>query len=477
MSAVINLRKNKFYNNYKNTIFSKNIIIFLTVISIWLSIDTSFVDLLYSDYKTIKKYIIVARVILPFIFFILLIIFFLHLNKINYKNFFIICSFLMFLFQTLGFLFSKNSILNISYAFNCLMFLSILTVFCEDKKILLKIFYLGLLILLSIFLIYGGYLFFWFYFKSTNLNLYGSWPASLEQLQFLSNTLPRSSGLARNSMIFLIISSILLLFIKNYKKKLSILIILFILFCTLIIYLTQSRIIIIFYILYFTLYFYSLFFLNNFKIKNKIYTLIIIFLIPLCCWSISIVYKNNLLNFFYTDEEIKNIIIKYGSDYEKPLRTIDKKTITSNRFNDWKKIINQNDNVLIGHGSMGDRYLINQTASNYFIYLYSSSGLIGLFCGIIIYLFALFLVLKHLIDSKLKITKKNKLNFITSAIISLFLLRGITETSFSNFGIDFLIFFSAIYIQLKVQNDNFFYKKNLNNFIDKITRFKKILGA
>ena len=456
---MMNLIKNKFYNNYKSIIFTKNIFIFLSVISIWLSIDTSFIDLLHSDYQTIKDYINAPRIILPFIFFILLIIFFLNFNKINCKNFFIISSFLMFFFQTLGFLFSDNSILNISYAFNSLMFLSILIIFHEDKKIILKIFYLGLLILLSVFLIYGGYLTFWFYFKTTNLNLYGSWPMSLEQLQFLSNTLPRSSGLARNSMIFLIISSILLLFLEDYKNKLFFFLVVFILFCSVIIYLTQSRIIIIFYILYFALYFYSLLFFNNFKKKQIIIFLFVIFFIPIFFWSISVLYKNNLLNFFYEPKEIEDIRIEYGTAHETPLRTIDPKTFTSNRFNDWKTIIKQNDNILIGHGSMGDRYLINQTASNYFIYLYSASGLIGLFFGIITYFFGLFLVLKHLIDSKLRVTKKNRLNFITTAIISFFLLRATTETSFSNFGIDFLIFFSAIYNQLDSKYNNFFKKK------------------
>ena len=41
-------------------------------------------------------------------------------------------------------------------------------------------------------------------------------------------------------------------------------------------------------------------------------------------------------------------------------------------------VIELNKNIFYGYGSMGDRFLIGQTASNGFIYVYSSSGIIGL---------------------------------------------------------------------------------------------------
>ena len=49
-------------------------------------------------------------------------------------------------------------------------------------------------------------------------------------------------------------------------------------------------------------------------------------------------------------------------------------------FEDWKQILYKIDgnNVIYGFGAQGDRYLINQSASNAFIYAYASSGIIGL---------------------------------------------------------------------------------------------------
>ena len=50
---------------------------------------------------------------------------------------------------------------------------------------------------------------------------------------------------------------------------------------------------------------------------------------------------------------------------------------TSGRFDDWQLIINKNKKKIYGNGVLGDRYLIKQSASNFSIYSYASSGLIG----------------------------------------------------------------------------------------------------
>ena len=57
--------------------------------------------------------------------------------------------------------------------------------------------------------------------------------------------------------------------------------------------------------------------------------------------------------------------------------------------------------MIIGNGVMGDRFLIDQTASNLLIYSYASSGLIGVILIIIIY-FSIFIHTINLIFKKKK---------------------------------------------------------------------------
>ena len=93
---------------------------------------------------------------------------------------------------------------------------------------------------------------------------------------------------------------------------------------------------------------------------------------------------------------------------------------------------------------MGDRFLIGQTASNGFIYVYSSSGIIGLILFMIIFVRSAYLSTTIIFKSKFKIEKKNFKYLISSSLIIFFLFRSIVETSFANFGIDFLLFFISM---------------------------------
>ena len=273
--------------------------------------------------------------------------------------------------------------------------------------------------------------------------MYGSWPHSLKTLEDLSNQVPKSSGLARSSMILLIFCSIWLL---SLKKKINIFInSVLILFCTLIIFLTQSRIVLIFYILYFI--FYIIFFVikNNIKFKKKIFIISVTLLLPILIWYCTVVFKNNYVFKRLGHDKIVEQQTQYSKLYDKPFRTIDPKSFTSNRFYDWNKIIKTNQKIFFGNGTMGDRYLINQTASNYFLYLYASAGIIGLIIGSIFYFFCIYLIIKYLLKNKFIVTKNETNNLICSAVMSFILLRCITETSIGIFGIDFLIFFICLY--------------------------------
>ena len=100
---------------------------------------------------------------------------------------------------------------------------------------------------------------------------------------------------------------------------------------------------------------------------------------------------------------------------------------------------------------MGDRYLIDQTASNALLYTYSSSGIIGVILYIIIFFRSFYLSFVNILNSRLDVNKDNYKYLTVSSIIIFFLVRSITETSFVIFGIDFLIFFiSFFYLESKM---------------------------
>lgn len=162
---------------------------------------------------------------------------------------------------------------------------------------------------------------------------------------------------------------------------------------------------------------------------------------PILIWISSMMSKEYLQKII---EKEPNSISYKDKTYEKIIRTVDPKTITSGRFRDWNNIVKSNNNKIIGNGVMGDRYLINQTASNLYLYNYASGGIISvLFFSLIIFR-AVFISCKLLLFEKYP-NRKNILS-ISSCLIILFLIcRSLVENSFAVFGIDFLIFFTSYF--------------------------------
>ena len=60
-----------------------------------------------------------------------------------------------------------------------------------------------------------------------------------------------------------------------------------------------------------------------------------------------------------------------------------------------RKFISKTKKTLYGNGVMGDRYLIDQTASNAIFYTYASSGYLGVFIFIIISLISFLFCYYH----------------------------------------------------------------------------------
>ena len=131
--------------------------------------------------------------------------------------------------------------------------------------------------------------------------------------------------------------------------------------------------------------------------------------------------------------------------YIELFRPMDKKSFSSQRTKDWKNIIEKNDNYFLGYGAMGDRHLINQSASSLYFYNYASGGLLVVFFFLVLILRSLYLCTTTIFKT-FKFPNKDNYLVISAAFIILFLIiRSIVESSFAVFGIDSLIFFSSYF--------------------------------
>ena len=377
-------------------------------------------------------------------FFILFFLLFLNLKeklKLYELNIFFYIFFFYNLIQIFSLFLSENDNLNIIYnvcSINVLLFLNL--IFYREKHEINKIFYFLISLLFIIFI--------WFYFESifnlifANQLFYGHYDG-------MSNLLPdfdppRSSGLGRMALIIFLFS-IIFFQINSLKEKilLSILIIPGI-------FLTQSRIIVFLYLIIF-IAFTSLnyFGFKNLKFKSFKKNLILLLIIPLL-FSISLSQLkesniNYLKNKFFEFVGKKELINDKVKQNYKLIRPTSPESFTSYRFEDWKFLIKSNKNYLLGNGTQADRYLINQSASNSLIYFYSSSGMVGVFLFILIYL--TLLKKTKIIIFNLKNSKpKNKNLIFSTMIITILSIRSLVESSFAVFGVDYIFFIISLYV-------------------------------
>lgn len=135
--------------------------------------------------------------------------------------------------------------------------------------------------------------------------------------------------------------------------------------------------------------------------------------------------------------------------------------LTSGRLEDWKKIIQKNDHIVFGNGLMGDRFLINQSASNILVYNYASGGIFSVAVFVLLILRSIFVSASLVFIYKIK-AKKGNILIMSSIFIQFYLvLRGVAESSFAVFGIDFLIFFTLYLFSEKYYLKASFLKNNL----------------
>ncbi len=115
-----------------------------------------------------------------------------------------------------------------------------------------------------------------------------------------------------------------------------------------------------------------------------------------------------------------------------------------------------------GHGAQADRYNVKysskaqeQSASNSLLYVITSGGAISLIFIFVIYIIFFINFLKFFIYPKNKLYNKSSI-FISSLLMNSFILfRGITESSFAVFSLDYMLFSVTSFI--------IFSKKDFNN--------------
>ena len=433
----------------------------------WLSVSTSFEDLSFLkknffifSIENILEIVNFFRFSLVYFCFLFLLLIFINLNykkKINFKEsliFYTLTSY--FIFQLPGLFLTENYIYNIHFIISAITF--ILTIILinhffneTEKKIFILISFLILLIVFMIAIVPK------IIDLSEGLRMYGGYDQKSKI--FAGKSSPRSSGLARTSLILFLFLG---LFYFQYLKKNSIFVILRIFFISTI-FLLQSRVI-------FALSLICLVFIfvyeNKFLVKNLIKFISLYLIIPLGIFLMIINFSEYTVakKAFLLDLQLNDHINPINKGLVKPdefseedkvpqLRLFKSVDFTSGRISDWLEIKSkfEKNNILLGYGSQGDRFLINQTASNGLIYSFSSAGIIGLFFFITFTLIILNNSIKSLIFN---FKKKPNYDYLLDMSIIVILIRSLVESSYAVFGLDFLILTTLILFKKS------YYKKN-----------------
>ena len=418
----------------------------------WFSISTSFYDIVYFVEKkntNLNTIINFLRQLLNLIIFpILIIIFLKKCRRINFKNELLFVSALLyFLSQIPGLLFTDNSFTNIIYIISALniLFIFVLTnIYFDEKKYV--IFFYVIILMLSLITLLNYKTFVHFVSSESSFTLYTFFNSSET---FLGKQSPRSTGSSRTLLLLMIIT--FLVFNKVLKKSNFLKMTIYFSISTFIL-LFQSRTTIVLLITFILMnYIYE----KNFSIRETLKYLITYILMPLIfLYSLlilkQVIHDKNILNSFF-EQSINKSISQVTDNFQRP---IDPETYSSGRFNDWKEILSKiNKSIVYGYGAQGDRFLINQTASNGIIYSISSSGILGTISFIFFSIFSIWIVSKKLFENY-----KSRISIVnySSIIVILILLRSLLESSYAVFSIDLIVIYTfANYL-------NKFYSKNNN---------------
>ena len=432
----------------KKKIYYKIIIILSFIIS-WASIGTNNSDLFIlttnaNEDVTLKSIINFFRITLNLSCFpMLCFLFFMNVSKYKENKISPYLPFLIplfcFLSQIPGLVYTSNSLWNFLYilsAINILIILNLMLLNFENEEIYLIIF--------LIFILLGAVLFNSFKNDFSDYLNHGElFYGNIDY--FFSNSGIRSSGVSRIGLILLITYSIFSIrFIKS--KILRIIPLVFFTSC---IFLYESRA---------TIGITFIFLFLNYLIREK-YTLISLFKYLLIYFVLPALFALSLISIKSLNvDNCKNTqcekdVQRFDQGMTPSFKFIQKQTRLFNinklgsgsngRVEDWKEIINKFDyknNLFFGYGAQGDRYLINQTASNGLVYTFASSGITGVTFFLILTLTSCMQLLKYFFFSR----KEELIGYFSFSIMIVFIIRSIVESSYSVFGIDLILFYMGL---------------------------------
>lgn len=443
--------KRFFLTKIKNNSLKIFLIFFLSLI--WLAIGTDF-NTFKSIFLNINFEVLVhtLRFSFPYFFFFIYLILYKRLNfltKNKYLNFILLGLLINFFIQSISLVVVGGN-LNYLHFFFLILFSFIILIDAYNLNYENEVLIITGIFILFYSAVYSVIAYHSFIFKSPQLNLYGNIHNIESYWEIISDNSPRSSGLSR---IALIITVPLMLIILTANKS-AVAIFFLYYFHTNIILLTQSRInTTVFYFFLISILIFAILLGKNFRTIIKKIILIIIF--PIIIHQGTIHVKKE----YYSSKFAQNYQVELvGSDSIRVRHPTS--PLTSGRLEDWKEIIKKNNNLIFGNGFMGDRFLINQSASNIFVYNYASGGIISVIIFIFLILRSIFISAKILFVYKI-LPNKNNLLIISSIFIQTYLIiRSVAESTFAIFGIDFLIFFSLYLFSEKYYLKTFSSKKD-----------------
>ena len=180
----------------------------------------------------------------------------------------------------------------------------------------------------------------------------------------------------------------------------------------------------------------------------------IYFLLLLLPFILALFYNLNLQNQI-------NKVSKTHIQNKLPLTTFDifdntqhlllrnqKENFSSSRFDNWKKAleISKENYFIKGYGFQADRKLINQSIHNVYLYALISGGILALLLIVFISIRSAWTSFFLLFNYSILKKKLEPIDLISSFLILLFLLRGLLETSYGIYSIDYLFFIVCFFI-------------------------------
>ena len=468
---------------------SKLSLVFFFSIS-WLSISSNYQNLLIfssNESITVIQILNFFRTALNILIFPILIFLFIKmLNEIDdfrfKKNLFFLIPLGYFICQIPALFYTTNSVENLYYILSSLNLIMIMTLsvkIFKTNEILILVYVTFIVLFMVLMITFFKDLINFIFNNGIGKKFYGSINT------ILGENYIRSSGASRISLILLIIYSTVLMRCINSQILKTIPLFVF----STIVFLYESRAGVILLILFIISSF--LFNKKEFLKNIKKYLFFCIFFPFLCSIQINYLHSPASGN-FRTAEELQvfkkhkelrlsedrstlsedgstlsedgSTLSKDGTALKKIMPNIafnflcdvakcndksqrilnkDKLLTTSGRIDDWKDLINQfynkGNNLIFGYGAQGDRYLINQTASNGILYALSSSGVVGLLFFLIFSIAAGLHILKYFFTNR----KNNTINHFSIFILLILGVRSLIESSYALFGIDFILFYMS----------------------------------